>query len=106
MAESVLNPAESGAPVDSGRPVRHAVSRHRSSVWFEILERRELLRQLITRDVRLRYHQAVMGFLWALLMPCLVLGASVMIRALISRSGSTAHTTSVAGIAFKAWAWS
>lgn len=106
MTESLLNPAESGTPIDSGRPVRHPVSRHRDSVWLEIWERRELLRQLINRDVRLRYHQAVMGFLWALLMPCLVLGASVMIRGLISRNGNLPHSTGVAGIAFKAWAWS
>lgn len=75
-------------------------------MWHEVWERRELLRQLVNRDVRLRYHQAVMGFLWALLMPMLVLGASVMIRLLISQKASIGHSTSLAGIAYKAWAWS
>lgn len=81
------------------------VSHHREPVWREIWARRELLRQLVTRDVRLRYHQAVMGFLWALLMPCLVLGASLMVRFLIANRTSLSHANGIAGTAFKAWAW-
>lgn len=75
-------------------------------MWREVWERRELLRQLVNRDVRLRYHQAVMGFLWAMLMPILVLGASMMVRILISTKVSIGESSSLAGIAYKAWAWS
>ena len=75
-------------------------------MWREVWQRRELLRQLVNRDVRLRYHQAIMGFLWALLMPILVLGAAVMIRSLVSSKANIGHSTALAGIAYKAWAWS
>lgn len=100
-----MQPAETEAPQRSERPTRVATTRHRDSMWREVWERRELLRQLVNRDVRLRYHQAVMGFLWALLMPILVLGASVMIRTLVSQKANIGQSTSVAGIAYKAWAW-
>lgn len=48
-----------------------------------------------------------MGFLWALLMPCLVLGASLLVRALISRGGVDPASSgeALAGPALKAWAW-
>lgn len=80
------------------------VSHHRDPVWKEIWERRELLRQLVTRDIRLRYHQAIMGFLWALLMPCLVLGASMLVRSLMGAATGSGGP-SLAATAFKAWAW-
>jgi ABC-type polysaccharide/polyol phosphate export permease len=74
--------------------------------WREIWQRRQLLWQFIGRDVRLRYHQAVMGFLWALLMPCLVLGASVVVRTLMSHGAiASASATPVATLAIKAWGW-
>ncbi len=44
-----------------------------------------------------------MGFLWALLMPCLVLGASLLVRTLMN--SATTQATPFAGTAFKAWAW-
>ena len=85
---------------------RVIVSQARPPVWREIWERRELLRQLIGRDVRLRYRQAVMGFLWALLMPCLVLSASLLVRSFIAQRTTLVHGPGLAGPAFKAWAWS
>jgi lipopolysaccharide transport system permease protein len=108
-ASPVIEPRQSSA---SAAPMadRQAAPRQRFSsdpepVWREIWERRELLRQLIARDVRLRYRQAVMGFLWALLMPCLVLSASLLIRLLIARKTTLSQGPNLAGTAFKAWAW-
>ena len=64
---------------------------------------RELVDQLVRRDVRLRYRQAVMGFAWALLMPALTIAAGLVIKGALARGGGA--TPSLAGIALKSWAW-
>ncbi|MBK9550496.1 MAG: ABC transporter permease [Gemmatimonadetes bacterium] len=64
---------------------------------------RELIDQLVRRDVRLRYRQAVMGFAWALLMPALTIAAGLVIKGALARGGG--ETPSLAGIALKSWAW-
>jgi ABC-type polysaccharide/polyol phosphate export permease len=94
------------APVAGSSPVgddRSFAAPGLWSSWREIWHRRQLLWEFIGRDVRLRYHQAVMGFLWALLMPCLVLGASVVVRALMQRG--SAPTVPMGSLAVKAWGW-
>ena len=35
---------------------------------------------LTYRDIRVRYKQSVMGFLWAILMPALILLAGIIVR--------------------------
>ncbi|MBK7595150.1 MAG: ABC transporter permease [Gemmatimonadetes bacterium] len=64
---------------------------------------RELIDQLVRRDVRLRYRQAIMGFAWALLMPALTIAAGLVIKGALARGGG--ETPSLAGIALKSWAW-
>jgi ABC-type polysaccharide/polyol phosphate export permease len=69
----------------------------------DIWSSRELLDQLVRRDVRLRYRQAVMGFAWALLMPALTIAAGLVIKGALARGGGA--TPSLAGIALKSWGW-
>jgi len=64
---------------------------------------RELLDQLVRRDVRLRYRQAVMGFAWALLMPALTICAGLVIKGALARNGGA--SPSLVGIALKSWGW-
>jgi len=64
---------------------------------------RELIDQLVRRDVRLRYRQAVMGFAWALLMPALTIAAGLVIKGALARGGGA--SPSLAGIALKSWGW-
>ena len=58
----------------------------------ELYKYRELLYMITYRDIKVRYKQSVMGFLWAILMPVLILGVRIMVRygyamvALASRS--------------------
>ena len=73
------------------------------AILRDIWASRELLDQLVRRDVRLRYRQAVMGFAWALFMPALTIAAGLVIRGALAGAGMAGP--SLAGIAFKSWAW-
>ena len=67
----------------------------------------ELLSMLAWRDIRVRYKQTVMGFLWAMLMPSLIAGAGVIIRIAVAKNmGSTVTTADIASIIVRAVAWS
>jgi lipopolysaccharide transport system permease protein len=46
----------------------------------ELYKYHELLFMLALRDIKVRYKQSVMGFLWAVLMPALIIGAGILVR--------------------------
>ena len=61
---------------------------------------------LAWRDVRIRYKQTVMGFLWALFMPLLIVMASLFIKKMFSLlSGRPIEMTEVVSVAVKALPW-
>lgn len=75
-------------------------------MFLELFYYRELLWQMILRDIRIRYKQAVMGFGWALLMPILVVGSGFVVKYVLAQTaGSALETKAVAGMAVKALAW-
>src|SRR5262245_50618991 len=62
---------------------------------------------LTWRDIKIKYKQSVMGFLWALLMPTLIVAAGVVVRVgLSSVSGKPLAATQVMTVALKALPWS
>jgi ABC-type polysaccharide/polyol phosphate export permease len=72
-----------------------------------ILQYRELLGELTRRDLRIRYTQAVMGVIWAVLTPLVVALSGWIIRIGISyMAGYPLVRTELAAIAVKAVAWS
>jgi lipopolysaccharide transport system permease protein len=72
-----------------------------------ILQYRELLGELTRRDLRIRYTQAVMGVIWAVLTPLVVALSGWIIRIGISYlSGYPLVRAELAAIAVKAVAWS
>jgi lipopolysaccharide transport system permease protein len=72
----------------------------------ELWKYRELLYQLMLRDVRIRYKQAVMGFAWAILMPALIVAAGTLVRfAMAYVGGGTVSHEAIAGMAVKALPW-
>lgn len=73
-------------------------------VLQDLIRYRELLMQFVRRDISLRYRQAIMGFGWAVLLPLLTMGASLVLRAIAFKGGS-AGAPPVAALAVKAWAW-
>lgn len=73
----------------------------------ETIRYRELLLQMVLRDIRLRYKQAVMGFAWALCMPLLIVASGFLVKfAMAHISGRPIEMPSVAGMAVKAMVWS
>ena len=73
---------------------------------IEVWQHRELLEQLTRRDIKLRYKQAVMGFAWAIFMPCLIVLSGLVIRyAMAQISGATLKPSDIANIAIKGLGW-
>jgi ABC-type polysaccharide/polyol phosphate export permease len=67
----------------------------------------ELLAELTTRDLRIRYKQAVMGVAWAILTPLVVVLAGWVVRVAFSYlSGAPVARAELGGIAIKSVAWS
>jgi len=67
---------------------------------------RDLLVELVLRDVRVRYKQAAMGFLWALFMPVLVVLSGLVVRLVMAQFGDAGLDRGViAGLALKGVPW-
>ena len=72
----------------------------------ELLGNRELLYIITWREIRIRYKQSVMGLLWAILMPIIIVGAGVMVRLVASKvSGRPITAADISGIGVKALPW-
>jgi ABC-type polysaccharide/polyol phosphate export permease len=72
----------------------------------ELVQRRELLYMLAWREIAIKYKQSVMGFLWAILMPALIVTAGVVVRyAFASMAGGTVSTLDIANVSVKAIPW-
>lgn len=67
---------------------------------------RELVMMLTWRDIKVRYKQSVMGFLWAVLMPVLIISSGfVVMIAFSTMSGRSAGKADLLSIAVKAVPW-
>jgi ABC-type polysaccharide/polyol phosphate export permease len=75
------------------------------AVWRDLMNSRELMTQLMMRDLRLRYKQAVFGFAWAVLMPVILIAAGLIIRMAAFKNAEPGTAPSIAAIALKGWAW-
>jgi lipopolysaccharide transport system permease protein len=72
----------------------------------ELYRYRELLYMIAYRDVRVRYKQSIMGFLWAVLMPILIVGAGIVVRyGYAVASGKPLQAADVASVAVKSLPW-
>lgn len=72
-----------------------------------LLQYRELLYMLTWRDIRVRYKQSVMGIMWAILMPMLIVGAGALVRyAMAEYSGSKVTVADMASVMVRAVVWS
>ena len=97
---AALSAGLAAGPVTRARP---SVVRILRELWHA----RDLVVQFTRRDITVRYAQAVMGFVWALFMPLLVVGAGLLFRLVVSyASGSKAALSDVASLLVKALPWS
>jgi lipopolysaccharide transport system permease protein len=72
----------------------------------ELYRYRDLFYTIACRDIKVRYKQSAMGFLWALLMPILIVGAGVIVRyGFAIASGKHLDNSDVTTVAVKAVPW-
>ena len=74
--------------------------------FYEILKYRDLLMMLTVRDIRIRYKQAAMGFLWAVFMPIVAICAGILIKkAMAVVSGKYVDVIGIVSISVKVLPW-
>ena len=77
-----------------------------SAYFAELLRAHELLYVFTWRDVKIKYKQSVMGILWALFMPMIIVMAGVLVRfAFAQFSGGGLDRIQIAAVSVKAVAW-
>jgi lipopolysaccharide transport system permease protein len=72
----------------------------------ELYKYRELLFMIVYRDIKVRYKQSIMGFLWAVLMPILIVVSGVLIRyAYAVAAHRPLNTADIASVIVKSVPW-
>jgi ABC-type polysaccharide/polyol phosphate export permease len=72
----------------------------------ELYRYRELLYMITYRDIKVRYKQSVMGLLWAVLMPILIVMAGIVVRYAYSiASRAPLQTADITSVAVKSLPW-
>ncbi len=72
----------------------------------ELYKYRELLYMITYRDIKVRYKQSIMGFLWAILMPILIVMSGVVVRyAYAMVAHAPLKTSDIASVAIKSVPW-
>ena len=72
----------------------------------ELIARRDLVYILTWREVKIRYKQSVMGLLWAVLMPLVIVCSGLVVRYVFSRiSGTPLSLADVTAVGVKAVPW-
>jgi lipopolysaccharide transport system permease protein len=72
----------------------------------ELSKYRELLFMLAYRDIKVRYKQSVMGFLWAILMPIMIVMSGIVVRyAYALTSGRHLNNADIVAVAVKSIPW-
>ncbi len=72
----------------------------------EIFKYRDLLYMLTLRDIRIRYKQAAMGFIWAVFMPIIAVAAGVVIKiAMAEVSRTEIELLGIVSISVKVVPW-
>jgi lipopolysaccharide transport system permease protein len=72
----------------------------------DIWRSREILYMITWREIRIKYKQSVMGFLWAILMPMMIISAGLLVRYGYSRiSGKPLSLTELATVSVKSVPW-
>jgi lipopolysaccharide transport system permease protein len=72
----------------------------------ELLDHRDLLYMITWREIKLKYKQSVMGMLWAVLMPIVIVCAGLMVRfAFATISGTHLALADLTAVTVKAVPW-
>ena len=72
----------------------------------ELIRYRELLVAFTKRNIQIKYKQTLMGFLWAIFMPIIIVFSGIMVRkAMAVLSGKPLEGESIASVAVKSLPW-
>jgi ABC-type polysaccharide/polyol phosphate export permease len=72
----------------------------------ELIRRRDLLYIITWREIKVRYKQSVMGFMWAIFLPAVIVAAGIIVRyGMSALSGKAVSAGAIAGVAVKSLAW-
>jgi ABC-type polysaccharide/polyol phosphate export permease len=75
-------------------------------MFKELLKHRELLLMLTLRDIKIKYKQSIMGFMWAIFIPSLTVAAGIMIKMAFSFiSGKPLELGTITSVAVKSLPW-
>lgn len=88
-----------------GRLVR--ASDGRLGSWIrELVTRRDLLLMIAWREIKVKYKQSVMGLLWAVLMPAVIVSAGVLVKyAFASMSKGAVSSGEIVNVAVRSVPW-
>jgi len=102
VTPSTVPAADPVLPDPTRRPLGAALAGALAELW----QARDLLSQLVLRDVRVRYKQALLGFAWAVLMPSLIVLSGAMVRFAMSQfTGTPFNRETVAALLVKGLPW-
>ncbi len=72
----------------------------------ELIEYRHLLYMLTWREIKIRYKQTIMGFLWAIFMPLIIITAGILVKKAFSiLSGRPMTMAELVSVSVKALPW-
>jgi lipopolysaccharide transport system permease protein len=72
----------------------------------ELYKYRELLCMIAYRDIKIRYKQSIMGFMWAILMPIIIVASGIIVRyAYALAAHKPLDTADIASVAVKSIPW-
>ena len=72
----------------------------------ELYKYRELLYMITYRDIKVRYKQSIMGLMWAILMPILIVLSGIVVRYAYALAAHKAlQTADIASVAVKSLPW-
>ena len=72
----------------------------------DLIQYRHLLYMLTWRDIKIKYKQSIMGFLWAIFMPMIIVAAGILVKKAFSiLSGDPMDLSQIASVSVKAIPW-
>jgi lipopolysaccharide transport system permease protein len=77
-----------------------------STKFTRMFDYRDLFYMLTMREIKIRYKQSIMGFLWALVMPILIITAGILVKIAFAKvSGTKFAMDDVVSVSVKAIPW-
>ncbi len=75
-------------------------------MFYELIQYRHLLFMLTWRDIKIKYKQSVMGVMWAIFMPIVIVSAGIIVKKAFSiLSGNPMDINQIATVSVKSIPW-